>query len=130
MPSSENIKILKLSNGESIIGSIMHECAHRVDVKLPLKMDLISHMTPNGIAESLNLSRWMQPFCEEEKFSVNYEHVILVAEASEGLCKYYAHVLKRIDNIDVKQKVIEEEPSDDEIYDEILDEMVDTDTIH
>ena len=47
----------------------------------------------------------MQPFCEEEKFSVNYEHVILVADASEGLCKYYAHVLKRIEHIDVRQKV-------------------------
>ena len=55
-----SIKIAKLTNGESVIGLITSD-DFSLNIESPLRMDLVTHMTPKGVAESLNLSRWMQP---------------------------------------------------------------------
>ncbi|SVA58309.1 uncharacterized protein METZ01_LOCUS111163 [marine metagenome] len=114
-----------------------------INIESPLKMDLVTHMTPRGIAESLNLTRWMQPFSEQKTFEVDMAQVVTIASASVGLSQYYKYVLKKVDDADMlpEENVSYEEvrhrieaaddPSNDEVSDEILDELLDiSDTIH
>jgi len=138
--TNPSIRIVKLSNGESVIG-IIQEDDFSIKVSSPLKMDLVTHMTPRGIAESLNLSRWMQPFSEQNEFEIDTAQVITIATASIGLSKYYKYVLKKVDSQPVYDQEVKyeevrhriehhDEPTDEEIYDDILDELEISDTIH
>ena len=70
------IQIVKLTNGENIIGNIEPSDDLTVNISFPLRMDLITHMTPKGMAESLNLSRWMQPFSEQRVFTIDKNQVV------------------------------------------------------
>ena len=132
------IQIVKLTNGENIIGNIEPSDDLTVNISFPLRMDLITHMTPKGMAESLNLSRWMQPFSEQRVFTIDKNQVVTMAEASVGLTKYYKYVLQKIDDAPEPGKQLEEvhskleidDPTNDEIYDELLEEMDTDDTIH
>ena len=48
-----SIKIAKLTNGESVIGLITSD-DFSLNIESPLRMDLVTHMTPKAVAESLN----------------------------------------------------------------------------
>ncbi len=139
--TNPNIKIVKLSSGESVIGIITSD-DFSINIESPLKMDLVTHMTPRGIAESLNLTRWMQPFSEQKSFEVDMQQVVTIASASVGLSQYYKYVLKKVDNSDMlpEENVSYEEvrhrieatddPNNDEVFDELLDDLDISDTIH
>jgi hypothetical protein len=84
-------------------------------------------MSPEGIREGLNLSRWFQPYTEQKYFTIPATSVVTSAEASPGLAKYYEYVLRRIAE-DYEDIVTEEtvkaleDYTNDEIYDELLEE--------
>ena len=92
----EDIHIVKLTNGENIIGNIEPSDDFTLNISFPLRMDLVQHLTSKGMAESLNLSRWMQPFSEQRTFIIDKTQVVTMAEASIGLTQYYKYVLKKI----------------------------------
>ena len=98
----------------------------------PLKMEVRQQMTKAGPMDSLNLSRWIGPYTKQSFFTIKTSHVFLVAEASEGLSRYYEHVMKEIERLDDKILSDDLEDIDDEdVYDELLDEAVSSDdTIH
>ena len=87
-------------------------------------------MTQKGMAESLNLSRWLQPFSDQKVYSINMSHVLLIANVSVGLEKYYEHVLRKIEDLDYIENHIEE-PTDQELLEEMLEDIeIDSETIH
>ena len=125
--------VLKLSNGEDIICEVDFE-QYDVEADLPQRIYeiqnplLITHtkeMSPEGVREGLSLSRWFQPFTEQKYFSIPATTVVTSAAASPGLSKYYEYVLKRIgdeyDEIVTEEKKLDDYSNDD-IYDELLDE--------
>ena len=91
-----------------------------------MKIEVHSLMTKEGPAESLNLSRWIGPYTEQSRFLIKSDHVLLVANASEGLCRYYEHVIKDIMQSTAPEKKSSktlEDFNDEEIYDELLEEL-------
>ena len=94
-------QVIKLSNGENLICDVVSESDTRLNVKSPLKMETLSRVTKTGIVESLSLVRWMQPFCDEKKFTLQKNSIIINVPASIGLCKYYEFILKKIDGLDM-----------------------------
>ena len=133
--------VLKLANGESIICELDYEqydptvtLPNRVfEVQNPLLMSFQKEFGPDGVREGLSLSRWLQPFTEQQYFTIPATTVITTAEASPGLIKYYEHVLKMMEHDfseKSKKQIVErvekkplEEYSNDEIYDELLEEI-------
>ena len=127
--------VLKLANGDDIICEVDYEqydveadLPKRVyEIKDPLLMIHTKQMSPEGIREGLNLSRWFQPFTEQKYFSIPATSVVTSAEASPGLARYYEYVLRRITK-DYEGIVTEEtvkaidDYTNDEIYDELLEE--------
>ena len=91
-------KIVKLSNGEDIICTIENnESGKECKVSYPLLMQIIPQHTPKGFVESLRLSKWVQPFTDSSFFEIKSNNIILVADASPDLCRYYDHVLEKMD---------------------------------
>ena len=122
-------KIVKLTSGENIICKLVSE-NEKLKVSHPLRMDVVTHMTQKGMAESLNLSRWLQPFSDQKVYTINMDHVLLIANVSIGVERYYEHVLRRIEDLDYTENQIEE-PKENDLLEEILEDIEpDSDTIH
>ena len=131
-------KIVKLTNGEDIICIVKNELGEECEISYPLLMQTLPRRTPKGFVESLSLSRWLQPFTEESLFKIKNDKIILMTDASPGLCKYYEYVLSKIDSpndnevFDEKNFSKEEDNDDDEeVYKELLADMdIDSNSIH
>ena len=91
-------------------------------------METYSRTTSKGLVESLGLSRWVQPYSDEKKFTIQKNTVVLMTPVSIGLQKYYEYVVENMgvmrekisEPTDKELKVIErEEKSIEDIADEI-----------
>ena len=133
--SEQNYQVIKLANGENLICDVIRDSDTTLLVKSPLKMETLSKFTKGGVIESLSLVRWMQPFCDEEKFTLSKNTVILNSPVSIGLGKYYEFILKKMNGLDIPQpseeelKAIEEEEKQ-ELKDQMLEYIKDDVTIH
>ena len=126
-------KIVKLTNGENIICQINDDVDNgEYKINFPLKMEIRSMVTKEGVVDSLNLSRWIGPYTEQSLFLIKSDHVLLVASASPGLSRYYEHVMKEINQLDTpEKKSILDNIDDEDVYDELLEELeTDSNTIH
>ena len=115
-----NYRILKLSNGENIICNIkdQNESDIMIEVTAPLKMDIMSHVTEEGIVEGLALTRWVQPFTDEKNIPINKATIITMVPASLGMSRYYEYVLSGIKGmrlVTTTTEDIEEEPTNEEL---------------
>ena len=128
-------QVIKLSNGENLICDVLSDSDTTLLVESPLKMETLSKFTRSGVVESLSLVRWMQPYCDDKKFTLNKNNIILNMPVSIGLGKYYEFILKKMDGLDIPQptedelKAIEEEESQ-ELKDQMLEHIKDDVTIH
>ena len=133
--SEQNYQVIKLANGENLICDVIRDSDTTLLVKSPLKMETLSKFTKTGVVESLSLVRWMQPYCDEEKFTLSKNTVILNSPVSIGLGKYYEFILKKMDGLDIPQpseeelKAIEEEEKQ-ELKDQMLEYIKNDVTIH
>jgi len=133
--SEQNYQVIKLANGENLICDVISDSDTTMLVRSPLKMETLSKITKSGVIESLSLVRWLQPFCDENKFTLSKSTVILNSPVSIGLGKYYEFILKKMDGLDIPQptedelKAIEEEEKQ-ELKDQMLEYIKDDVTIH
>ena len=113
-------KIIKLTNGENLICQLGDKIDNgEYKINSPLKMEVHSVLTKEGPVDSLNLSRWIGPYTEQSKFSIKSDHVLLIANASPGLSRYYEHVMKEINQLDEPEKRLElDNIVDEDVYDE------------
>ena len=133
--SEQNYQVIKLANGENLICDVISDSDTTMLVRSPLKMETLSKITKSGVIESLSLVRWLQPFCDENKFTLSKNTVILNSPVSIGLGKYYEFILKKMDGLEIPQpseeelKAIEEEENQ-ELKDQMLEYIKDDVTIH
>ena len=96
-----NYQVVKLSNGEDIICNVEEDA--RIDgtlrISSPLKMETFSRTTEKGVVESLGLSRWIQPYSDEDMFTIQKNTVVVMTPVSAGLQRYYEYVLKNMEEI-------------------------------
>ena len=125
-------KVLKLLNGEELICELGDDVVDdSYKITNPLKMQVESKITKQGTVDSLNLSRWIGPYTEQSLFSIKTSHVLIVADASEGLSRYYEHVQKEItkrDSPNYRKSL--DDVTNEEVYEDLLDDLDYDDTIH
>ena len=125
-------KVLKLLNGEELICELTDNVVDdSYEITHPLKMQVESRLTRQGPVESLSLSRWIGPYTEQSLFTIKTAHVLTVADASEGLSRYYDHVRKEIVKMDTPSiRKSLNDISNEEVYEDLFDELEIEDTIH
>ena len=112
-------KIVKLSNGEDIICIIENnEPGKECKVSYPLLMQIVPQQTPKGFVESLRLSKWVQPFTDSSFFEIKSDNIILIADAAPDLCRYYDHVLEKMDEEQAIELIQDNELEDDFLEDD------------
>ena len=118
-----NYQVIKLSNGEDIICNVEELESGKFKITSPLKMCTQSKITERGVIESLGLSRWVQVYSDQPYYNIEKNSVVIMTPASEGLGRYYEHVLKSMEQAEVNGPTDEELNSIEE--EEYLDEMDD-----
>ena len=125
-------KVLKLLNGEELICELEDGVVDdSYEITHPLKMQVESKLTRHGPVDSLSLSRWIGPYTEQSLFSIKTAHVLIVADASEGLSRYYEHVRKEIvkrDSPNYRKSL--DDIDNEEVYEDLLTDLDIDDTIH
>ena len=96
-------QILKLKNGEDLICNVLDNENGRLKVTTPLKMETVNRISKKGLTESLALTRWIQPYSDEEHFFIEPNSIILMAPASIGMSRYYEYVVKSYDGLVLKE---------------------------
>ena len=117
-----NYQVIKLSNGEDIICNVEELESGKFKITSPLKMCTQSKITERGVIESLGLSRWVQVYSDQPYYNIEKNSVVIMTPASEGLGRYYEHVLKSMHTAELKGPTDEELDSIEE-EEEYLDDM-------
>ena len=123
-------QMVKLSNGEDIICNVEDDSDSLLRISSPLKMETYNRTTEKGMIESLGLSRWIQPYSDEDEFTIHKNTIVLMTPVSAGLKRYYEYVLRNMEDMIEKDggptekeiKVIEEEEKIEDLEND-LDEM-------
>ena len=139
-------QILKLSSGDDVICNVVSDIEDKLKISDPLKMDTVNRFTKKGLVESLALSRWIQPYSDEDFFYIDKSSVIVIAPASVGLIKYYEYVLNTLDKVILKDNresftekmikkpksktIIDDDVEENDLLEQFTDELNDKRTIH
>ena len=117
-------KIVKLSNGEDIICIVENnKLGKECKISYTLLMQIVPQHGPKGFVESLRLSKWVQPFTDNSFFEIKSNNIILVADASPELCKYYEYILSKMDEDDAHELIQDSEFEDDFLEEDDDDEL-------
>ena len=95
-------QIIKLKNGEDLICNVLDNENGRLKVSSPLKMETVNRISKKGLTESLALTRWIQPYSDEDHFFIESNSIIIMTPASIGMTRYYEYVLKSYDGLVLK----------------------------
>ena len=121
----ENI-ILKLSSGEEIVCRLVgDEHPRTFEITNPLMVSAVPKLTREGIEESISVRRWIH-FADEEVFSVNKSSVIVKADASVGLSKFYEACVLRMLSEEEDSWNGWREPTEDELEEIEFEEALET----
>ena len=125
-------QIIKLKNGEDLICNVLDNENGRLKVSSPLKMETVNRISKKGLTESLALTRWIQPYSDEDHFFIESNSIIIMTPASVGMTRYYEYVLKSYDGLVLKsakeetvEKIRSEKQKSSKL--EIDDDMVESD---
>ncbi len=125
-------KVIKLISGENIICEIVSKNNDIYEIINPLLIYVRPSVIDGSMSESLMLTRWVQPFTEEETFEINKTHMIVMLTSSPGLSLYYENIIKKYGNCEeIKNVDLYEDQNEEEIYEELLEELkTDSKSIH
>ena len=125
-------QIIKLKNGEDLICNVLDNENGRLKVSSPLKMETVNRISKKGLTESLALTRWIQPYSDEDHFFIESNSIITMAPASVGMTRYYEYVLKSYNGLVLKsakeetiEKIRSEKQKSSKL--EIDDDMLESD---
>jgi len=125
-------QIIKLKNGEDLICNVLDNENGRLKVSSPLKMETVNRISKKGLTESLALTRWIQPYSDEDHFFIESNSIIIMTPASVGMTRYYEYVLKSYDGLVLKsakeetvEKIRSEKQKSSKL--EIDDDMLESD---
>ena len=138
----ENIKIIKLENGDDIVCSFpneqLPESHSLLRITKPLQIKYIPQLTPQGFRDYVAMVKWAA-YTSDAIITIPKQKIMTITNATGEMAKSYGQVIKNYDTIDkVPEKKTDlqfkrERLSDEqnEEINEIFDEFKDEDpTIH
>jgi hypothetical protein len=115
------IKIVRLKNGEDIIGSLTSLPIDDIQITEPMTVSVINRGQENGLV----MSHWLPvQLIKKNEITIKSCDVLTIFEPNEEFAEYYVHTVEKIKSL-MKAKEITDELSDDEIED-IMDALDDS----
>jgi hypothetical protein len=81
-----NVKLMRLSTGEDLIGDVIEQSGDTVTIENPCIVYLSQN--PNGGPANLGMTRWM-PYAENKEFTLDSKYIVTFADPVEELAKQY-----------------------------------------
>ena len=105
----ENIKIIKLENGDDIVCSIPDEQLPESHVLLRitklLQIKYIPQLTPQGFRDYVALVKWAA-YTSDKVITIPKQKIMTITNATGEMSKSYSHIIRDYDIIDkVPEKV-------------------------
>jgi len=116
----ENIKIVRLKNGEDIVGQI-YDTNDSYDVIEPMTVDV----EYRGKEAGLIMRHWLPvQLVKHNEISIKHSDVLCVLEPSDDFAEYYVNTVEKIHDL-LKARNLVDELNDDEVNDimDALDEL-------
>jgi len=125
----DNIKIIKLQNGEDIIGTVTANGDHYYDVQEPMAF----HIDYRGNHSGLVMNHWLPvQLLKKNSIQLKTQDVLSVLEPDDEFCEYYLTTVEKIKEL-LKAKKLVDSMEDEEIND-IMDAyeelQIDGNTLH
>ena len=92
-PNTTICKVIKLSNGETIIGNITKETVSYIDVNMPLKILIM--VRPDLSTMNMSVMKWDPTFDYALPIRVYKNSIVACAEPNEMMVKNYNEVLEQ-----------------------------------
>jgi hypothetical protein len=121
------IKIVRLKNGEDIIGNLSDNTDGDYEISEPMSVSLVQ----KGHESGLVMSHWLPvQLIKKNEIKINSRDVLTMFEPNDEFAEYYTNTVEKIKNL-LKAKNVADSMTDEEIED-IMDAMEDGDgqTLH
>ncbi len=113
-------KIIKLRNGEELVGNVHAINDDFVKVQNPLKVNLYPRMKGGKIEEAMAFSRWVS-YSDNQSYDIIKNNVIAITDSSIGLTRFYDYCVSKMQDMKPSEY---RQPTDKELQ-EIEEEMFD-----
>jgi SAM-dependent MidA family methyltransferase len=115
------IKIVRLKNGEDIIGKFAEGLDGILEINCPMSVNVV----PNGRHQGLVMSHWLPvQLIKKNEITLNPCDVLTVFEPNEEFAEYYTNTVEKIEEL-LKAKEITDNLTDEEVED-IMDALDDS----
>ena len=114
------IKIVRLKNGEDIIGQICDSANGNYDITEPMSVSLVQ----KGHESGLVMSHWLPvQLIKKNEIKINSRDVLTIFEPNDEFAEYYTNTVEKINDL-LKAKNLANSMTDEEIED-IMDALED-----
>jgi CBS domain-containing protein len=114
------IKIVRLKNGEDIIGKFAENLDGDMNIYCPMAVNVV----PNGREQGLVMSHWLPvQLIKKNEITLHPRDVLTVFEPNAEFEEYYVNTVKKIEDL-LKAKEITDALTDEEVED-IMDAIDD-----
>ena len=115
------IKIVRLKNGEDIIGDLMKLPIDDIQITEPMSVAITSRGHENGLV----MSHWLPvQLIKKNEITIKSCDVLTMFEPNDEFAEYYLNTVEKIKSL-MKAKELTDELTDDEIED-IMDALEDS----
>jgi hypothetical protein len=114
----DNIKIIKLQNGEDIVGAVTANGVQYYDIEEPMLFEIDYRGNHSGLV----MRHWLPvQLLKKNYIQLKTQDVLCILEPDEEFSEYYLHTVEKIKRL-LKAKASVNEMSNEEIQ-EIVDEL-------
>ena len=91
-------KILKLKNGEEIVGNVSIVDGEYLKVQNPLKVNIYPRIKKGKVEEALSFSRWIN-YSDNQTYDIVKNNVIAITDSSVGLTRFYDFCVGKMEDM-------------------------------
>tara|TARA_B100000941_G_scaffold133427_1_gene94366 strand:- start:810 stop:1211 length:402 start_codon:yes stop_codon:yes gene_type:complete len=104
-------KILKLRNGEEIVGNVSSGDGEFLKIQNPLKVNIYPRIKKGKVEEAMAFSRWIN-YSQNQTYDIIKNNVIAITDSSVGLTRFYDFCVSKMEDMKTTEY---RQPSDKEL---------------
>ena len=91
-------KILKLKNGEEIVGNVSVIDGEFLKIQNPLKVNIYPRMKGGKVEEAMAFSRWIN-YSQNQTYDIVKNNIIAITDSSVGLTRFYDYCVGKMEEM-------------------------------